>query len=117
MSRHVIINIEKGMPSIDEARKRLIAEIKKARTQNVDHLKIVHGYGSSGVGGSIAPAIRKSLKLRRKEGLVADYVSGENFNAFNEIARTLVTSFPELKKDPDFNRNNPGITIASLKRT
>jgi len=108
------INLEKGLPTIEEARKRLIQEVDNARSRKILFVKIVHGYGSSGVGGTLGKAIRSSLKHRRKEGKVESYVAGENFGVFNAIARDLVDKYPELKRDPDFNRGNPGITIAVL---
>ncbi len=109
-----IINLERGLPTIEEARKRLLLEIDNARHRNPVFMKIIHGYGSSGVGGTLGKAIRNSLKHRRKEGKVETYVGGENFGVFDQTARSMVEKYPQIKKDPDWSRGNPGITIAVL---
>lgn len=109
-----IINLEKGFPTIEEARKKLLLEIDSARNSGPVFLKIIHGYGSSGVGGTLGKAIRNSLKHRRKEGKVETYVGGENFGVFDQTARNMIEKYPELKRDADFNRGNPGISVAVL---
>lgn len=108
------INLEKGFPSIEDARKRLIWEIEDGRKNGIVILKIIHGYGSSGLGGTLQQAIRNSLKYRKKEGKIESYLAGEKFSVFNESARNIIEKYPQLKSDPDFNRENFGISIAVL---
>jgi len=47
----------------------------------VTAVKVIHGYGSSGVGGALRQGIRKSLISRRKEGSVKAVVFGEKVEA------------------------------------
>src|SRR4029079_1613281 len=61
------INLEPGLPSLDEARRFLLAQIDAARKDGVRLLKVIHGYGSSGSEGVLCAGIRKSLRLRVKE--------------------------------------------------
>lgn len=65
-----MLKIERGMPSVDSARRDLITAIANARRDGVAIIKIIHGYGSSGVGGKLRIALRKSLTRRRSEGHV-----------------------------------------------
>ncbi len=74
------INLEAGSPTLDEARLRLLAEIEAARKQRVRVLKIIHGYGSSGAGGVLCVGLRKSLRLRIKEGKALIVIFGERFS-------------------------------------
>ena len=40
--------VEAGLPTLDEARRLVIEEIKRAKREGVKVLKVIHGYGSSG---------------------------------------------------------------------
>ncbi len=108
------VNLEAGLPSLDEARRRLLAEIEAARQEGVRVLKVVHGYGSSGSGGKLCVGIRKSLRLRVKEGKAVTVVPGERFSSDTNEARELVKRYPFLRGDRDFNRMNPGITVVEI---
>ena len=61
-------NVEAGFPSLDEARRLVLEEIRKSRREGVRILKIIHGYGSSGKGGTLNHGLKKSFALRKKEG-------------------------------------------------
>ena len=108
------IHLKAGAPSVDDARRRLLAEMDAARQAGVKLLKVVHGWGSSGEGGKLAPAIRKSLRLRVKEGRARLIVTGERFSADTLEGRDLAQRHPSVRRDPDFNRANPGITVVEL---
>jgi hypothetical protein len=102
------------MPTVEEARERLKSQLLKAKQENKKLLKIIHGYGSTGKGGRLKEAIRKSLVNRRKEGLVRTIVWGEYFSKDKQDTKTLLNRHPELKKDKDLDRMNEGVTIVEL---
>ena len=106
--------LKEGLPTVAEARARLNAEIQQAKQAGVCALKIVHGYGSSGTGGSLRDAIRASLRKRRKEGKISAFVAGEQWSPFDETARVVLQACPALERDPDLGRYNEGITIVLL---
>jgi len=109
-----VLNIESGMPTVEEARQRLLAELRQAKQTGVSAVKIIHGYGSTGRGGALRDGLRKSLLRRKKEGLVTRVIFGEKWSVFEEDARYAIERCPELKSDRDLNRSNEGITIAVL---
>jgi len=109
-----ILNIESGLPTVDEARRLLLVELRNANAAGVRAVKIIHGYGSSGKGGALRGALRTSLLRRKKEGLVTRVIFGEKWNIFEEDARYAIERCPELRHDRDLNRSNEGITIAVL---
>ncbi len=111
------VNLESGLPSVDEARRRLLAEMESARREGVKVMKVVHGYGSSGEGGKLCVGIRKSLRLRVKEGKAILVVPGERFSSDSTEGRELVKRYPSLRGDRDFNRMNLGITVVELAGT
>jgi len=108
------LDIKAGMPSVDEARRILLESLQTAKAGGVRVMKVIHGHGSTGVGGKLRGALRRSLTLRKKEGAIKGFIQGEEWGLFNEEARALCDRFPSLRDDPDYNRENPGITIVEL---
>jgi len=108
------LNIKAGMPSVDEARGILLENLQSAKAGGIRLLKVIHGHGSTGIGGKLRGALRRSLALRKKEGAIKGFIQGEEWGLFNEAARALCDRFPSLRDDPDYNRENPGITIVEL---
>ena len=108
------VNLEAGLPSVDDARRRLLAIMDAARKEGVRVLKVIHGWGSSGDGGKLGPALRRSLRLRVKEGRAVLVVPGERFSSDALEGRDLAQRHPSVRSDRDWNRANPGITIVEL---
>ncbi len=109
------INIEAGLPTLDEARKQVLAAIRQHKREGVRVLKVIHGYGSSGKGGKLCIGLRKSFALRKKEAMIKDFVAGEDFSIFEEATLALLEAVPELRGDPDLNSTNQGVTLLWLK--
>ena len=108
------LNLKAGFPTVDEARRRLLSEMQAAGQRNTRVMKVIHGWGSGGEGGALAIGIRKSLRLRVKEGRAVLVVPGERFSSDTTEGRELLQRHPSIRRDPDFNRANPGITIVEL---
>ena len=110
----ITINLESGLPSLEEARRYLLQQLNLARERGQRLVKVIHGYGSSGSGGVLCIGIRKSLRLRVKEGVALRVIPGERFSSDANETRELLVRYPSLKRDLDLNRANPGITIVEL---
>ncbi len=108
------VNLKQGMPRVDEARQRLIKTIDDARRSGVQALKLIHGYGASGVGGGIRTAIRSSLRRRQGEGKIQAFAAGEQWHVCEADAQTILAGCPALERDSDLNMHNEGITIVLL---
>lgn len=50
-----ILNLEQGRPDRLTARRLLLSGLENARRSGDREVKLIHGYGSHGVGGSIRP--------------------------------------------------------------
>lgn len=109
-----IINVKEGLPTVEQARKRLLDEITRARIDGVRALIIIHGYGSTGVGGKIKIGLSKTLRNLQKAGSIREFIPGESWAESNPQARRLIQACPSLSVDPDLNRRNPGISLALL---
>lgn len=102
------------MPHVTEAMQRLEREIAFARREKVSLLKVIHGYGSSGLGGDIRVAVQKRLYELAQAGEVRGCIFGEDWSKTDEATWRLLQAQPELKADPDLGRRNKGITIVLL---
>ena len=106
--------LKEGMPSVEQARARLVTEIQAARSSGVKLLKIVHGYGSTGAGGDLRIALQASLRQMAAKGEIRDCIYGENWRTSDERTWTLLKQLPALKNDADLGKSNKGITIVLL---
>ena len=102
------------MPSVSEALQRLESELVLARQQKQLVLKIIHGYGSRGVGGDIRIAVQKRLREMLETKEIRACIFGEDWSKSCDEVWRLLQSRQELKSDPDLGRCNRGITIVLL---
>jgi len=93
---------------------RLEKELALARQERATLLKIIHGYGSSGVGGDIRIAVQRRLHELAQAGQIRACIFGENWSKSDEATWRLLQAHSELKSDPDLGRGNQGITVVVL---
>ena len=108
------VNLKSDMPSVPQALLRLDRELNLARQQGLGLLKIVHGYGSSGLGGDIRIAVQGRLAELARTGQIRAAIYGEDWSTSDERTWAILKAKPDLKKDPDLGRKNQGITILVL---
>lgn len=106
--------LKDGLPSVEQARTRLNSEIQAAQQAGLKVLKIVHGYGSTGVGGDLRFALQATLRQMAAKKEIRDCIYGENWRSGDERTWALLKQMPELKGDNDLGRGNRGITIVLL---
>jgi len=102
------------MPGVEQARARLSGEIAAARREGVKVLKVVHGYGSSGVGGELRIALQSTLRQMVSRSEIRDCIYGENWRTGDQRSWELLKRMPELKRDSDLGKGNKGITLVLL---
>jgi len=114
MARVFVINLEAGLPTANEALLRLDYELQQAQQKGATLVKVIHGYGSSGVGGALRGAIQPALRSKQSENKVRAFIPGENWRVSDEATWAVLKKFPELKDDRDLGRGNKGISIVVL---
>jgi hypothetical protein len=112
--RSKIINLEEGMPTVTEALLRLERGLSLARQERAGLVKLIHGYGSTGVGGRLREEVQMELMRLARNGRIRGYIPGEEFRASNAESWALVQKHRPLRDDHDFNRGNRGITLVLL---
>ena len=108
------VNLEQGLPTASEAIRRLTYEINAAKKLKISGFKIIHGYGSSGVGGRLRIELRRYLARQKAAGTVRLVIEGERLSIFDEDTRTAFNLCPELRGDSDLERHNNGVTVIIL---
>lgn len=109
-----IIDLEAGFPDRVQALKKLEGALAEAQRRKITVLKIVHGYGSSGVGGILRPVVRNFLRRARERGAIRLFVTGESFSSYDLRSTELMAQAPQLVLDKDLGKANKGITLVLL---
>ena len=110
-----MVNLEEGMPYVDEALEHLGKSLRRAKGSGCKVVKFIHGYGSSGKGGKIRQAVRRELARRLERGEVALVVPGERFSLFDPDTQQLMRRHFCVTRDSDMGRGNLGVTLVMLK--
>lgn len=110
----ITINLEQGMPTVEQARIKLDQALRTAKARRTEALKIIHGYGSSGKGGAIKRDVHTYLAGKQRAGYIRGFVPGERFSPFDPSARAILSACPALARDRDYSKGNDGITIVLL---
>lgn len=108
------VDLERGMPTARAALSQLELELRRSRSMGCTALKIIHGYGSSGKGGKIRVQARALLERKKGAGQLRDYIPGEKFSIFEPATLEAFRRCGALRKDPDLERHNNGVTIILL---
>lgn len=112
--RMKVVNLEENMPTVERARLCMEYELQAARKDAYRAVKLIHGYGSSGVGGVLRSELQKNLRKAAEDGVIQTFIPGEDWRISDPITWMLLKRFPEWKKDSDLGRNNQGISIVVL---
>ena len=107
----------KEMPlAVDEALSKVELELETlAISKETKVLKVIHGYGSKGVGGTIKKELNLLLKRYLRQGKILDFIPNEKFTTQSEHYQHFTKLYPELILDSDLQNQNPGITLIFLK--
>ena len=108
------INIKKDFPPADVAVSLLEIEIETYSNSNVGVLKVIHGYGSHGIGGEIKHQLTKRLGELKKQCKILDFIPGEKFGETQKNNQYILQNFPALIIDSDLSLYNSGITLIFL---
>lgn len=109
------LNIKEGFPPSDVAVAELEIAIDAFKHTDTKLLKVIHGYGSHGVGGEIKKLAHQRLSLLKKQHKILDFIPGEMFGEFQKNTDFILEKFPELILDNDLKNYNSGITLVFLK--
>ncbi len=102
-------NIKADMPDRVEASRRLM-EILRTSKGKEKVIKIIHGYGSSGVGGIIKQTVHKLLRSELNSKKIRAYIPGEAIYSLMGFDDVIHRFDHLIKHDSDYKKGNDGIT-------
>ena len=106
------LDVEAGLPTVDEALRRLETQLEHARADGVALLRIIHGWGSTtGGNGKIRAAVRQWLNRQLDLGRLRLVLYGDHFTHADPQGRDLLRRHPLLRPSERTDRQNPGITF------
>jgi len=86
-----LVNLEQDHPTVDNGLLRLDRALASARQERITLLKLIHGYGSSGVGGQLRTEVWKVLDRYKRAGTIREFIPGEQFRVSDEAAWALTS--------------------------
>ena len=110
------INIKEDYPPADVAVVMMEIEIDRLAKSDTLALKVIHGYGSHGVGGEIKKQVQARLFELKRQKRIKDYIPAEQFGYLARKDKYILDKLPELVYDFDLGNYNNGITIVLLKK-
>ncbi len=110
----VIIDIKSNMPLVEEAMSEL-TQMLSFYTGKQKVVKILHGYGSTGVGGSIKKATHRILSQWKSLKRIKAFIPGEGFDLNSGYQEVIHTYKDLIRNDSDYRHSNDGITYVILK--
>ena len=113
-ARIKVVNLEEGMPTVEQARLRMEYELQAARKDGYAAVKLIHGYGSSGAGGALRIELQTELRRHVQSGAIKGFIAGENWRLSDVGTWEFLKRFPKWKEDRDFGKSNKGISIVVL---
>lgn len=113
MSNKVVeLNIEYGHPTVENAINYLVNSLVTYKRQGIKAVIIIHGYGSSGVGGAIKPAVARCLGESNMCGIVRNFVSGESWFYRKKEILSICKDLANYERKIS---GNDGVTVVILK--
>ncbi len=106
------VNLEYNMPTVEAALQRMRNSLTTCKGQGYKVVILIHGYGSTGVGGSIKAAVRRCLGESSLMGVVRTYAGGEQWV---DKKRELLAVCKDLAKYERRIANNEGVTVVVLR--
>ena len=109
------IDVESERLTVAEALAKVETELEALKLGGESCAKIIHGYGSKGVGGEIKRALLQHLKTLKKHKKIEDFFANETFSFTQKKYNFYTKKYPNLVLDPDLKNLNFGITIVFFK--
>lgn len=112
--RVLYIDVKSDMQTCLMAVAQLEVEIEACKLGGFSALKVIHGYGSHGVGGEIKKEIHKRLKQLKSQKKIDDYIPCETWTQNNPKRAKAIKVCDELLADSDLYMLNSGVTIVLI---
>ena len=110
----IAIDIKSDMPPAKLACATLEIEIERLSKTNIKLIKVIHGYGSHGVGGEIKKQMNSLLLKLLHDKKIKNFVNGEKLSEEFIKNNMLYENYPQLILDNDLKNYNSGVSLILL---
>jgi hypothetical protein len=106
------LNLEYGSPTVPTALQNMKNSLTTYKGKGCKAVIIIHGYGSTGVGGGIKAAVRKCLGENSMRGIVRMAVGGEEWTNRKRDALSVCKGLESHERRIS---GNSGVTVVILR--
>ncbi len=110
----ITLDIKSQKQTVTEAIAQFLTELDAYQKGGFKVMKIIHGYGSHGVGGAIKEAFLKTCKQLKSQQKITDYVCCSNWTEKNTVRKMAINYCADLLADRELFNLNPGCSIVIL---
>ena len=110
----ITVDIKSERQTVSEAVAQFLIEVEAYKKGGYKVMKVIHGYGSHGVGGAIKNAFLKKCQDLKNRNQIEDFVCGSNWTDKNVVKKIAINYCPDLLADGELGFLNPGCTIVIL---
>lgn len=110
----ITLDIKSQKQTVSEAVAQFLIELESYKKGGYKVLKVIHGYGSHGVGGAIRNSFLKKCALLKSQQKITDYVCCDNWTPSNTVRKMAINYCPDLLADKELYTLNPGCSIVIL---
>ncbi len=110
----ITIDIKSEKQTVAEAIAQFLVELDAYKKGGFKVMKVIHGYGSHGVGGAIRTAFLKKCQDLKNRGIIYDYTCCDKWIDKNPTKKIAINYCPDLLADSELYRINSGCSIVIL---
>ena len=110
----ITIDIKSEHQTVAEAIAQFLVEVDAYKKGGFKVMKIIHGYGSHGVGGAIKVAFLKKCQDLKNKKIIEDFVCCDKWTDKNVVRKIAINYCPDLLADSELYHLNAGCSIIIL---
>jgi hypothetical protein len=112
--RLITIDIKSDRQTVAEAIAQFLIEVEAYKQGGYKVMKVIHGYGSHGVGGAIKVEFLKKCEELKRRKIIEDYTCCDKWVDKNVVKKIATNYCPDLIADGELRLLNPGCSIVIL---
>lgn len=107
----ITIDIKSNRQTVAEAIAQFLVEVEAYKKGGFKVMKVIHGYGSHGVGGAIKQAFLKKCQDLKNKKIIEDYTCCDKWTDKNIVKKIAINYCTDLIADSELTHLNPGCSI------
>ena len=110
----ITIDIKSEKQTVAEEISQFFVEVEAYKKGGYKCIKVIHGYGSHGVGGAIRDAFLKKCQDLKNRKIIEDFTCCDKWIDKNVVKKIAINYCPDLLADNELYHINPGCSIVIL---